>query len=46
MRKGIGPGRGVDWSSPSLPQLMTMLRWLVDELMPPHSGKPTRKVPG
>lgn len=31
---------GVNWSSPSLAQLMAMLRWLVDEPMPPRSRRP------
>ncbi|WP_346101453.1 tyrosine-type recombinase/integrase [Nonomuraea maheshkhaliensis] len=33
-------GHGVDWSSPSLPQLMAMMRWLVDEPMRPRSRRP------
>lgn len=33
-------GHGVDWSSPSLAQLMAMMRWLVDEPMPARSRRP------
>ncbi|GAA3627369.1 site-specific integrase [Nonomuraea rosea] len=37
-------GYGVDWSSPSLPQLMAMMRWLVEEPMPSRSRKPGAAV--
>ncbi|MFI6802959.1 hypothetical protein [Streptosporangium canum] len=33
-------GHGLDWAGPSLPQLMAMMRWLVDEPMPSRSRKP------
>ncbi|MEQ4725350.1 hypothetical protein [Nonomuraea sp. B19D2] len=33
-------GYGVDWSSPSLAQLMAMMRWLVNEPMPARSRRP------
>ncbi|WP_326825497.1 hypothetical protein [Streptosporangium sp. NBC_01756] len=35
---------GVDWSSPSLPQLMAMMRWLVDEPMRPRSRRRDQPV--
>jgi integrase/recombinase XerD len=31
---------GVDWTRPSLPQLAAMLRWLVDEPLPPRGRRP------
>ncbi|WP_199789960.1 tyrosine-type recombinase/integrase [Streptomyces albus] len=31
---------GVDWARPSLAQLMAMMRWLVDEPLPPRSRRP------
>lgn len=37
-------GHGLDWASPSLPQLMAMMRWLVDEPMPSRSRKPGAAV--
>lgn len=37
-------GHGVDWSRPSLAQLMAMLRWLVDEPMPARSRRPGARV--
>ncbi|MEU9875284.1 integrase [Streptomyces phaeochromogenes] len=30
----------VDWTRPSLAQLMAMMRWLVDELLPPRGHRP------
>ncbi|MEV4301403.1 tyrosine-type recombinase/integrase [Nonomuraea sp. NPDC049624] len=35
---------GLNWSGPSLPQLMTMMRWLVNEPMPSRSRKPGATV--
>ncbi|MEU8381141.1 hypothetical protein [Streptosporangium sp. NPDC048865] len=32
-------GHGLDCSSPSRAQPMAMMRWLVDEPMPPRSGQ-------
>ncbi|MDP4505311.1 site-specific integrase [Nonomuraea turcica] len=37
-------GCGVDWSRPSLAQLMVMMRWLVDESMPARSRRPGAKA--
>ncbi|MFI7642358.1 hypothetical protein [Nonomuraea sp. NPDC049400] len=37
-------GHGLDWAGPSLPQLMAMKRWLVDEPMPSRSRKPGAAV--
>ncbi|WP_220448265.1 hypothetical protein [Nonomuraea diastatica] len=37
-------GHGLDWAGPSLPQLMAMMRWLVDEPMPSRSRKPGAPV--
>ncbi|MGW2214031.1 tyrosine-type recombinase/integrase [Nonomuraea sp. NPDC001684] len=37
-------GHGLDWAGPSLPQLMAMMRWLVDEPMPARSSKPGAAV--
>ncbi|CAL9465180.1 Tyrosine recombinase XerC [Streptomyces sp. enrichment culture] len=31
---------GVDWTHPSLAQLMAMMRWLVDEPLPPRGRRP------
>ncbi|MER7739380.1 tyrosine-type recombinase/integrase [Streptomyces sp. NPDC096538] len=31
---------GVDWTRPSLAQLMAMMRWLVDESLPPRGRRP------
>lgn len=30
----------VDWSCPSLAQLMAMMRWLIDEPLPPKGRRP------
>lgn len=35
---------GVDWSRPSLAQLAAMMRWLVDEPLPPQSRRPGAAV--
>ncbi|GAA3603940.1 hypothetical protein GCM10022419_105630 [Nonomuraea rosea] len=37
-------GHGLDWAGPSLPQLMAMMRWLVEEPMPSRSRKPGAAV--
>ncbi|WP_220448379.1 hypothetical protein [Nonomuraea diastatica] len=37
-------GHRLDWPGPSLPQLMAMMRWLVDEPMPSRSRKPGAPV--
>jgi integrase/recombinase XerD len=31
---------GIDWARPALPQLIAMMRWLVDEPLPPRGRKP------
>ncbi|MET7298241.1 tyrosine-type recombinase/integrase [Embleya sp. NPDC005575] len=35
--------KGVDWTRPSFAQLVAMMRWLVDEPLPPRSRRPGRE---